>query len=160
MQSCLSENLTANPLIFFLIFSSMTFVFLSLLELAVVGYLSKNLEAKLGLPRKHRAPDGTIMWTRTSSLFDEERPKPPPPSKAKLTKVRYKTIERTSRGKLDIITVSWACVCSHYCNFWEPEKIDKFSAVFFPTAFFCFNIFYWGYYVSLSDTYPPDLWQN
>lgn len=137
----------------------MTFVFLSLLELAVVGYLSNNQDIKDAQPggRKHRAPDGTITWTRTSSLFDEERPKPAP---VNLTKIRYTTIERKRRGKLDIITVSWGCACTHYCNFWEPEKIDRFSAIVFPTAFFCFNVFYWGYYVSKIGIYPPDLWEN
>uniref|UniRef100_A0A914KWQ6 Uncharacterized protein n=1 Tax=Meloidogyne incognita TaxID=6306 RepID=A0A914KWQ6_MELIC len=29
-----------------------------------------------------------------------------------------------------------------------PEQVDKYSAIFFPTAYFIFNFGYWGYYLS------------
>jgi len=29
-----------------------------------------------------------------------------------------------------------------------PELVDKYSAILFPTAYFIFNIGYWGYYLT------------
>uniref|UniRef100_A0A915JIT7 Ligand-gated ion channel 50 n=1 Tax=Romanomermis culicivorax TaxID=13658 RepID=A0A915JIT7_ROMCU len=56
--------------------SGMTFVFASLLELAVIGYLSKKQEALDAAAAARKSRETSPMrWTRTCSLFDEQRPK-------------------------------------------------------------------------------------
>lgn len=239
-------------------FSGMTFVFGSLLELAVVGFLSRNQDDKkvppkppseppppvpnsqlanilpppqlfkpnmeaspfmattsmvtcksphswrtgrrlhsfgddddddaaagFGPPRYDESPKRN--WTRTSSIFDEGRPTPvqrgrnrsrptsnnhripmsnsqhldhlhmastnldeagyTPSSKA--SKIRYATIERQRHRRSSVVSSAWSCFwCTHKKSGCDPEVIDRFSAIMFPTAFFIFNVCYWGYYLS------------
>ncbi len=36
----------------------------------------------------------------------------------------------------------------HISRDFQPETVDKYSAILFPTAYFIFNVGYWGYYLS------------
>src|ERR1700722_9814495 len=45
--------------------------------------------------------------------------------------------------------------CARFRRWWrqtardfQPETVDKYSAILFPTAYFIFNVGYWGYYLS------------
>uniref|UniRef100_A0A914I6H2 Uncharacterized protein n=1 Tax=Globodera rostochiensis TaxID=31243 RepID=A0A914I6H2_GLORO len=47
------------------------------------------------------------------------------------------------RGPRHFLRAAWRSVKSI-----TPEQVDKYSAIFFPTAYFIFNFGYWGYYLS------------
>jgi len=38
----------------------------------------------------------------------------------------------------------------------QPETVDKYSAILFPTAYFIFNVGYWGYYLSSLSAIPEN----
>ena len=39
----------------------------------------------------------------------------------------------------------------------SPSDIDKYSRIFFPVSFICFNLMYWIIYLHVSDEIAPDL---
>ena len=39
----------------------------------------------------------------------------------------------------------------------SPSDIDKYSRIFFPVSFICFNLMYWIIYMHVSDEVAPDL---
>jgi len=39
----------------------------------------------------------------------------------------------------------------------SPSDIDKYSRIFFPVSFICFNLMYWIIYLHVSDEVAPDL---
>ena len=39
----------------------------------------------------------------------------------------------------------------------SPSDIDKYSRIFFPVSFVCFNLMYWIIYLHVSDEVAPDL---
>uniref|UniRef100_A0A1I7T660 Neur_chan_LBD domain-containing protein n=1 Tax=Caenorhabditis tropicalis TaxID=1561998 RepID=A0A1I7T660_9PELO len=106
---------------------SMTFIFLSLLELAIVGYKTKNEEgAKKKCPHKklidnfEASPAGLCRYEKRFMLPVERR------------SARWGGIMR-----FQIFQDFWN---------WSPEKIDRVSAILFPACFAIFNIVYWSYY--------------
>ncbi|UMM35093.1 hypothetical protein L5515_007869 [Caenorhabditis briggsae] len=106
---------------------SMTFIFLSLLELAIVGYKTKNEEgAKKKCPHKklidnfEASPAGLCRYEKRFMLPVERR------------SARWGGIMR-----FQFLQDFWN---------WSPEKIDRVSAILFPACFAIFNIVYWSYY--------------
>ncbi len=118
----------------------MTFIFGSLIELAIIGYLTRHEEG----PKKHHRSDSAAyggLGPINRHDFDLSNPT--------LARVKFASLER-SKGRF---TYAWACLCpSHAETIWKPEKIDKFSMVMFPTLFFVFNCAYWGYYLGVAQT--------
>ena len=39
----------------------------------------------------------------------------------------------------------------------SPSDIDKYSRIFFPVSYICFNLMYWIIYLHVSDEIAPDL---
>ncbi|KAE9419126.1 hypothetical protein Angca_004212 [Angiostrongylus cantonensis] len=100
---------------------SMTFIFCTLLELAIVGYKVRD-ESKVigrGTAKKTKAlSDGS---PRGNSLYEKRFMFPPGCSPTPTVKKSHTS--------------------------WPPEKIDSISSLMFPLSFFVFNIVYWSYYL-------------
>ena len=41
--------------------------------------------------------------------------------------------------------------------FFSPSDIDKYSRIFFPVTFICFNLMYWIIYLHVSDEIAEEL---
>lgn len=127
----------------------MTFVFGSLLELAVVGYLSRDVEpSRKSKPRESTSRD---FWSPTPAVpidaptaTTDFSPGEPIGPDGTVQRFRFAAMEAKN------LRCSWTCTCIH-CKLWKPDRIDRFSAIMFPTLFFVFNIFYWGYCLSAAN---------
>ncbi|VDP07697.1 unnamed protein product [Soboliphyme baturini] len=100
----------------------MTFIVCSLLELAIVDYLSQVRNRKK--LRKRKIPQ--------SGTYRD------------FAKIQYLNLSTTVhksgfRSLLKMRTTAWT-----------PEEVDRISAILFPTTFLIFNLFYWGYYIGFS----------
>ncbi|KAL3981575.1 Neurotransmitter-gated ion-channel ligand binding domain family protein [Acanthocheilonema viteae] len=154
--------------------SGMMFIFLSLLELAVIGFMSRN-EATPKQLKKRNFVSSDLTWNempspriglrrfwvdqRTTASFmdDNELTRRVLPMNSHLA---------ANPSNPEISTVKPPNKKSR-CRFrrlrkilhsLEPEVVDKYSAIFFPTAYFVFNIGYWSYYLtSLSSAEEPTL---
>ncbi|CAL2039708.1 unnamed protein product [Caenorhabditis brenneri] len=112
---------------------SMTFIFCSLLELAIVGFMvrdetvaKKKQQKKVsGNPSREESPHGIISERRF--MF--------PPGCSDSTKSLNS--------------------CGTGC--WTPERIDSISSVMFPLTFFVFNIIYWFYYIHRKEIIRENL---
>ncbi|KFD72262.1 hypothetical protein M514_01324 [Trichuris suis] len=139
--------------------SGMTFIFASLLELAVVGHLShvkmrKQQHAKLEIASHRSSP---IFWSRK---YD---PKSKTPQRLPLANDQWNDQNPLGGSLRDVTDLSYSF---HELQLkrtvplwhklipvkqdWDPERIDRMSAICFPLIFILFNIFYWGYYVGYS----------
>uniref|UniRef100_A0A5S6QHG3 Neurotransmitter-gated ion-channel ligand-binding domain-containing protein n=1 Tax=Trichuris muris TaxID=70415 RepID=A0A5S6QHG3_TRIMR len=138
--------------------SGMTFIFASLLELAVVGHLShlktKKQQTKRDTPSHRSSP---IFWNRK---YDPNSKMAHP-----LPLVNDQWHDQTVLGGSlrDVTDLSYSFqelqlkqTLPLWHKFipvkqdWDPERIDKMSAIFFPVIFFLFNLLYWGYYIGCS----------
>uniref|UniRef100_A0A1I7XSA4 Neur_chan_memb domain-containing protein n=1 Tax=Heterorhabditis bacteriophora TaxID=37862 RepID=A0A1I7XSA4_HETBA len=152
--------------------SGMLFIFLSLLELAVVGFMSRNegLPPKTKKRRKREEEDDEFSWKGIQSsphlelrqFWVDKR----------VTNLRNST-DITGDSPVDVETSYPSVHRRHYrrsilatiCQWWnnipplKPETVDFYSAIFFPTAYCMFNITYWGYYLSslseIDDNHVP-----
>nr|AHM25234.1 acetylcholine-gated chloride channel ACC-2 [Haemonchus contortus] len=109
---------------------SMTFIFCSLLELAIVGYKVRDeskVANKAASKRSKPLVDGS---PRGTSLYEKRFMFPPGCN--------------TSRS------VTKTAVP------WPPEKIDSLSSIMFPISFFVFNIIYWSYYLQRKQ----EIWDS
>ncbi|KAE9417386.1 hypothetical protein Angca_009111, partial [Angiostrongylus cantonensis] len=104
---------------------SMTFIFGSLLELAIVGYKVKNEE----ILKKRRVP-----CQKKTSPYDS--------SPVRLCRYEQRLMLAVERKDVDCSTISRL----RNIGDWPPEKIDQISAVVFPTSFALFNVIYWSFY--------------
>uniref|UniRef100_A0A914W1Z9 Uncharacterized protein n=1 Tax=Plectus sambesii TaxID=2011161 RepID=A0A914W1Z9_9BILA len=126
--------------------SGMMFIFASLLELAVIGYMSRNdgVPSRVKPRRQSHEP---AAWSQISSprpglqkdreLDDTTNPNGTMPP----GRVKYASVERRRRR-----CCPWSCLPS-LCSL-RAERIDKYSAIGFPAAYFIFNCMYWGYYLT------------
>ncbi|CAD6186957.1 unnamed protein product [Caenorhabditis auriculariae] len=115
--------------------ASMTFVFCSLLELAIVGYKTKNEESgrKKSSHKKLQALDN----------FESS-----PAGLCRYEKRFMLPVERRHISWSDVIRLK---ALKEVWN-WPPEKIDRISAIGFPACFAIFNIIYWSYYYNKKLT--------
>ncbi|PAV80377.1 hypothetical protein WR25_20654 [Diploscapter pachys] len=113
---------------------AMTFIFCSLLELAIVGYKAKNEE--LGKKKSHKKQQQQL--SQTEQNFDSSPTGLCRYEKRFMLPVDQAYFRKWKRWRiLDIIDQMWN---------WPPEKIDQLSAILFPATFAIFNIIYWSYY--------------
>ncbi|KAK6109767.1 Neurotransmitter-gated ion-channel ligand binding domain family protein [Brugia pahangi] len=149
--------------------SGMMFIFLSLLELAVIGFMSRN-EAAPKL-KKRSVISNDLTWNempspriglrqywvdqRSTASFmnDNEQTRRALPINSHLSanpsNVEISPVQKKSSNKK-----SWYRFrrLRRMLHSLEPEVVDKYSAILFPTAYFVFNIGYWSYYLtSLSS---------
>ncbi|KAK6753454.1 hypothetical protein RB195_012814 [Necator americanus] len=112
---------------------SMTFVFCSLLELAIVGYKVKNEEmVKKRGATYHKKMSSPHLANHSLDTFES--------SPAGLCRYEQRFVLPMERRGM-----CWGC---HLRNLrdWPPEKIDRISAFMFPACFALFNILYWSFY--------------
>jgi len=134
--------------------SGMMFIFASLLELAVIGYMSRNDGAPSRVKPRRQSHE-PAAWSQISSprpglQKDQELETTNPNGTMPAGRVKYASVERRRRGRC-----LWSCLPS-LCSL-RAERIDKYSAIGFPAAYFIFNCMYWGYYmtpISGSDDMP------
>ncbi|CAI4222545.1 unnamed protein product [Auanema sp. JU1783] len=112
---------------------SMTFIFSSLLELAIVGSKVKNEECM----KKRRISTCHKKHIQQIDTFES--------SSAGLCRYEKRfmlPIERTKSNWRRYINFDWFWDIIN----WPPEKIDQVSSLLFPATFAIFNIVYWSYY--------------
>lgn len=109
----------------------MTFIFASLVELAIIGYMSRNKDEKRN-PEDLKSNE--LDWTELNELTapmhhsdDEENP----------------TIKRAKYHLNGWSFQQYAKSAKRHCT---AEAIDSVSAVLFPVLFALFNVFYWARY--------------
>ncbi|CAD6194596.1 unnamed protein product [Caenorhabditis auriculariae] len=145
--------------------SGMLFIFLSLLELAVVGFMSRNdgLPPKVKKRRQKTDEEEEFSWKsmqtsphlelrqfwvdkrvnslRNSTEVLEKESLPTPLEMSEPYPTLPKRIPRRTM---------FAGVRKRLKDLSEirPETVDFYSAIFFPTTYMMFNISYWGYYLS------------
>ncbi|OZC10435.1 Neurotransmitter-gated ion-channel transmembrane region [Onchocerca flexuosa] len=143
--------------------SGMMFIFLSLLELAVIGFMSRNEGAPKQL-KKRSFISNDLNW--------KEMPSP----RIGLRQLTRRILPMNSHSVANPSNLLSFEMCTiqkkpqqkkSSCRFrrlrkmlqsLEPEVVDKYSAIFFPTAYFVFNIGYWSYYLtSLSSAEEPTM---
>ncbi|KAJ1349270.1 hypothetical protein KIN20_004754 [Parelaphostrongylus tenuis] len=98
---------------------SMTFIFCSLLELAIVGYKVKNEEIM-----KKRG----FSYQKKMNSYDS--------SPVKLCRYEQRLTLAVDRQGVDCSVISLL----RNIGDWPPEKIDQISAVVFPASFALFNL--------------------
>ncbi|KJH52122.1 Cation transporter family protein [Dictyocaulus viviparus] len=144
-------------------FSGMLFIFLSLLELAVVGFMSRNEGLPPKVKKKRKCDDSAdeFSWkgVQTSPRLElrqfwvdkrinsarnssTDLPNDESPSTVKAPYPPIHTVHR-QRTVIQSIRKWWRT-----CPSLRPETVDFYSAIFFPTAYCMFNVTYWGYYLS------------
>nr|AHM25233.1 acetylcholine-gated chloride channel ACC-1 [Haemonchus contortus] len=150
--------------------SGMLFIFLSLLELAVVGFMSRNegLPPKIKKKRKREDSDEEFSWKgiqssphlelrqfwvdkRINSIRNSsDLPSEEPPG----LEEPYQPVQRSrpERNLLSAIRKWW-----RKSGPLRPETVDFYSAIFFPTAYCMFNVTYWSYYLSGLSAVDEDV---
>lgn len=154
--------------------SGMLFIFLSLLELAVVGFMSRNdgLPPKIKKKKRNSDDDEAFSWKSVHTSPHLEL-------RQFWVDKRINSLRNASETGTDMEATYPAIPkkkerkrwCAGLRKKWKafknvrPETVDFYSAIFFPTAYMLFNISYWGYYLSslsakVEDTdsmpAPPD----
>ncbi|CAI5447239.1 unnamed protein product [Caenorhabditis angaria] len=154
--------------------SGMLFIFLSLLELAVVGFMSRNdgLPPRVKKRKRHEEDDEGFSWKsmqtsphlelrqfwvdkRVNSLRNSSDVVPPPPIEEYTPmemEAPYPHISKRREKKrwFSSIRKRWRSIEI------RPETVDFYSAIFFPTAYMLFNISYWGFYLTNLSEYFDD----
>ncbi|KAL6736973.1 hypothetical protein Aduo_010655 [Ancylostoma duodenale] len=101
--------------------ASMTFIFCSLLELAIVGYKVRDESKVVSKSTMRKSKSHSDGSPRGTSLYEKRFMFPPGCSAPR-------SVSKSSPS-------------------WPPEKIDSISSIMFPLSFFVFNIVYWSYYL-------------
>ena len=147
----------------------MTFIFCSLVELAIIGYMVK--EPPIGVEKRrrtkktiHNHPIQNTEANATSSGSYVKCPKHFPAGFGSPSNLRNREREGShvsqsdSKYILDLERYNKkerraGCCRTCYnlsCPVWTPDQIDRASCVIFPTLFSVFNIVYWSYYITLK----------
>ncbi|GMT10200.1 hypothetical protein PFISCL1PPCAC_1497, partial [Pristionchus fissidentatus] len=107
---------------------SMTFIFCSLLELAIVGFKVKDEQPG---KKKH------TICKKVETAFESS-----PPGLCRYDERYMLPLDRKSLASYRIHLPQWPPA---FVN-WPPEKIDTIASMLFPTLFAIFNIVYWSFY--------------
>ncbi|KRZ70289.1 Ligand-gated ion channel 50, partial [Trichinella papuae] len=133
--------------------SGMTFIFASLLELAIVGHLAHLKTRKQQTWNENTQVRGSpIFWRKENaqtlvsypSSKEWIEPTSVTNSLRDIPDINFTFLEVRQRNRFKL----WKDV--KQAKQWDAEDIDRLSAIIFPAVFFCFNVFYWGYYVGYS----------
>uniref|UniRef100_A0AC35U6J2 Ligand-gated ion channel 50 n=1 Tax=Rhabditophanes sp. KR3021 TaxID=114890 RepID=A0AC35U6J2_9BILA len=153
--------------------SGMLFIFMSLLELAVVGFMCRNE----GMPKRQKTSKQNyhveeFAWKDMPSpqiglrQFWVEKRHSLKNSSTDVKTMRILEYAPTTPLNSNVINLQQSIACSvkkqrkkrnvaycfrrfHGClQNLQPETVDKYSAIFFPIGYLCFNIAYWGYYLT------------
>ncbi|VDP27023.1 unnamed protein product [Soboliphyme baturini] len=130
--------------------SGMTFVFASLVELAMIGHLTQVQNRK-----KAKAKKMQQLETNQSPIFPQRKAMAYAPL-APLTAagVDYKDFAEIRFNSL--APTKWMSSSSSTTkrapsfDVWTPDYVDRMSAILFPVMFILFNVFYWGYYAVIA----------
>ncbi|GMT23718.1 hypothetical protein PFISCL1PPCAC_15015, partial [Pristionchus fissidentatus] len=136
---------------------SVFFIFLSLLELAVIGFIVKD---DGGGANKRREKEEKERMARTESIGSFESS---PKGLIKYEKRFMFPPEIASR-----VIISTGEPRRSISNYWDelrcrltPEQIDRISSICFPIGYFVFNLIYWTYYLRRkADIYDSYLDKN
>ncbi|KAK5974474.1 Acetylcholine-gated chloride channel subunit acc-3 [Trichostrongylus colubriformis] len=142
----------------------LTFVFSSLLELAIIGAIGAKMETKAsGPPQRSRSSSCTsprICRNHVQSNSPHgfrSYGTTDPRMRRKMLLTTAGSISRTSG---DITQTPEKMLLLDGCEDkslvrsprnWTTDRIDRMSMVAFPGLFTVFNIIYWSYYLNLSD---------
>ncbi|ULT93807.1 hypothetical protein L3Y34_003365 [Caenorhabditis briggsae] len=154
--------------------SGMLFIFLSLLELAVVGFMSRNegLPPKVKKRKRQEEDDEGFSWKsmqtsphlelrqfwvdkRVNSLRNDSGVPPVEDYAPMELEQPYQNISkrREKQKWFSGLRKKWRALKDL-----RPETVDFYSAIFFPTAYMLFNISYWSFYLtSLSEYFDEDV---
>ncbi|CAA94228.1 Acetylcholine-gated chloride channel subunit acc-2 [Caenorhabditis elegans] len=111
---------------------SMTFIFCSLLELAIVGFMVRD--ETVAKKKQQKKISGNISREESPHGIISERRFMFPPGCSESSK----SLSSCTSG-------------------WTPERIDSISSVMFPFSFFVFNIIYWFYYIHRKEIIKQNL---
>ncbi|CAJ0960663.1 unnamed protein product, partial [Mesorhabditis belari] len=120
--------------------ASMTFIFASLLELAIVGYMVKD--EMPGSRKRKSLCVPKISRSYQMDTFDS-------------TSANLIRIDKRFMLPLDRARSAWRIYIPDF-GMWPPERVDKISSILFPTTFAVFNIVYWTYYSQRKITVQGD----
>uniref|UniRef100_A0A1I7U6K1 Neur_chan_memb domain-containing protein n=1 Tax=Caenorhabditis tropicalis TaxID=1561998 RepID=A0A1I7U6K1_9PELO len=132
--------------------SGMLFIFLSLLELAVVGFMSRNdgLPPKVKKRKRQDEEDEGFSWKSMQTSPHLELRQAPMELEQPYQNI---TKRREKRKWFSGMRRRWRALKEL-----KPETVDFYSAIFFPTAYMLFNISYWSFYLtSLSEYFDEDV---
>lgn len=123
------------------------FIFSSLLELALIGYIDGLNYQRLRSPALAEVGEKLASCSDAAGVVPLFSLRRPIPTGAELRKLMQPL--RRASTTLQQSRISLLRCCSY-----NVDRIDRFSAVVFPCAFAVFNVFYWfyyGYYYGLGD---------
>uniref|UniRef100_A0A914WTT8 Uncharacterized protein n=1 Tax=Plectus sambesii TaxID=2011161 RepID=A0A914WTT8_9BILA len=115
------------------------FIFASLLELALVGYIDGLNFQRLRAPEMTEVGEKLACCSDAASvgpLFSLRRPIPTGVELRRLMQPLRRASTTLQQSRITLIR----------CCSYNVDRIDRFSAIMFPCAFGAFNIFYWIYY--------------
>ncbi|VDN05953.1 unnamed protein product [Thelazia callipaeda] len=143
--------------------SCLSFVFCSLLELAVIGSMNESSEVSLAYILQFLAPNDPRMKTKVFVASSENRLKTKKVIGRKFSRFRiYQPIrtlliafmifsQEVLLNSIDISSpnpVRKARRSISKKTNWTADRIDRLSIILFPSLFTIFNIIYWSYYLS------------
>ncbi|KAM3717539.1 Acetylcholine-gated chloride channel [Dirofilaria immitis] len=102
---------------------SMTFIFSSLIELAIIGSKVKNMESGQR-PRKLHCKNIEGVESSPKGLCE---------------------FEKRFMLPVEGFELKW-CRSRWKSSSWTPDRIDRLSSIIFPAFFACFNVIYWSWY--------------
>lgn len=127
---------------------SVLFVFLALMEYALVNYAARADAQRSAEKKKREDKEAALLSTNTDKF-----------SEAESTATKDSQLERRLVGAKVVTTVTilpspTPSRLSHQLSFWwqtwtfTAKKIDVLSRSFFPIFFFSFNVTYWHHYLN------------